>query len=60
MRPGKFLSVPEHAGLVLCSDGVQLFKSSHMSLWPIQLAIANLPPEIRMNLDNLLLAGWVQ
>lgn len=28
MQPGEFLSVPEHAGLVLCSDGVPLFKSS--------------------------------
>ena len=60
MRPGKFLSVPEHAGLILCSDGVQLFKSNSQSLWPIQLAIANLPPAIRFNIDNLLLAGvWL-
>lgn len=28
MQPGQFLSVPEHTGLVLCSDGVPLFKSS--------------------------------
>lgn len=60
MRPGKFLSVPERAGLILCSDGVQLFKSNSQSLWPIQLAIANLPPAIRFNIDNLLLAGvWL-
>ncbi len=26
--PGKFFSVPEHAGLILCADGVPLFKSS--------------------------------
>ena len=29
-RPGKFLSVPEHTGLLLCADGVPLFKSSGM------------------------------
>ncbi len=28
MEPGNFLSVPEHTGLILCSDGVPLFKSS--------------------------------
>lgn len=28
MRTGEFLSVPEHTGLILCSDGVPLFKSS--------------------------------
>ena len=27
-KPGEFLSLPEHTGLVLCSDGVPLFKSS--------------------------------
>ncbi len=28
MVPGEFLSVPEHTGLILCTDGVPLFKSS--------------------------------
>ena len=28
MQPVGFLSVPEHTGLILCSDGVPLFKSS--------------------------------
>ena len=28
MRTGEFLSVPEYTGLILCSDGVPLFKSS--------------------------------
>ncbi len=27
-QPGKFFSVPEHTGLILCADGVPLFKSS--------------------------------
>ena len=31
-RPGKFLSVPEHTGLILSTDGVPLFKSSGMLL----------------------------
>ena len=28
MQPGEYLSVPEHIGLILCSDGIPVFKSS--------------------------------
>jgi hypothetical protein len=51
------LSVPEHTGLILCSDGVQLFKSAQQSFWPVLLAVTGLPPGIRMNAENILLAG---
>lgn len=57
MKPGKFLSVPEHTGLVLCADGVKLFKSCGQSLWPLLFAVTSLPPRIRMNADNIILAG---
>ena len=57
MQPGEFLSVPEHTGLILCSDGVPLFKSSKQALWPILLAVTSLPPRIRMNRENIILAG---
>ena len=48
MKPGGFLAVPENTGLILCSDGVDLFKSSQQSLWPILLAVTSLPPGIQM------------
>lgn len=57
MQPGKFLSVPEHTGLLLNTDGVPIFKLSKTSIWPVYLAITSLPPHVRMNCDYLLLAG---
>ena len=44
----------------LSTDGVPLFKSSLMSLWPVYLVVLNLPPEVRMNSNNIILGGlWV-
>ena len=37
MKPGKFLSVPEHAGLIINTDGVQIFNSAKHSVWPVYL-----------------------
>ena len=56
-EPGGFLTVPEHTGLILCSDGVQLFNSSKQSIWPILLSVTSLPPGVRMNAENVILAG---
>ena len=35
---------------------MQLFKSSKQTMWPILLAVTNLPPGIRMNAVSLILA----
>ena len=56
-KPGKFLSYPEHTGLILNTDGVAIFKSAKHSLWPICLSVTNLPPHLRMRKDFILLAG---
>lgn len=34
IKPGKFLSVPEHLGLMLNTDGVQTFNALKHSMWP--------------------------
>ena len=52
-----FLSIPEHTGLILCADGVPVFKSSSGQLWPFYLSVTSFPLEIRMKAENLLLAG---
>jgi len=44
-------------GLILNTDGISVFKSSKLSLWPVLLSIVNLSPSIRMNKDYILLAG---
>ena len=50
----------EHVGAFFNTDGIQPFKSSRLSIWPVYLGLASLPPNIRMNRDNLVtLALWV-
>lgn len=43
-----FFSHSGNLALCLSTDGVPLFKSSSISLWPVYLAVLNLPPELRM------------
>ena len=46
--------------LLVSTDGVPLYKSSTVSLWPVSFIILNLPPTIRMNSENIILSGfWV-
>ena len=42
--------------LILNSDGVRVIKSNKQSLWPLWLAIANLPPVARCMYQNIVLA----
>ena len=49
-----------HIGVIFNTDGIQPFKSVRLSIYPIFLALANLPPNVRMMRDNLItLAIWV-
>ena len=44
---GSFLSQPGNLTLLMNTDGVQIFKSSSVSLWPIWVVINELPPSLR-------------
>ncbi len=58
--PGRFFSDKNHLAFSLSTDGVPLFKSSKLTLWPVYLTILNLPANIRMNSENVILCGlWV-
>ena len=43
--------------LICNTDGVSIFNSSNVSIWPIWLAINELPPILRFSRQNVLLAG---
>ena len=46
--------------IILNSDGVKIMKASSKSIWPVWLAIANLPPILRSSFENIVLAAlWL-
>ena len=56
----EFFSSQEHIGLIMNTDGVSLYKSSKVSLWPVYLEIANLCPKLRFRHDNVVICAlWV-
>lgn len=48
-EPGGFLSpdFPDNISLTISTDGVAVFKSSKSEVWPIWIAINELPPKQR-------------
>lgn len=57
IEPGKFFSYKEHLALSIFTDGIPLFKSSTISLWPVYLIVNNLPPLIRTYSENVILCA---
>lgn len=55
-----FFKHPEHLGVIINTDGISMFKSSRITIWPIYLQLANLPPLLRFRRDNIVTCGlWV-
>lgn len=50
-----FLSSVSNVSLLMNTDGVQVFSSSKREVWPIWLAINELPPNLRFKMCDLLL-----
>ena len=58
--PGRFFSSSFNLAVSLCTDGVEIFKSSPVGVWPVYLVILNLPARIRMKAENIIFCGlWV-
>ena len=46
-RKKKFLSCPSNISFTVNTDGVKVFHSSTIALWPIWRVINELPPQVR-------------
>ena len=58
--PGQYFSLKGNLALSLFTDGIPVFKSSLVSMWPVYLVIQNLPLTIRGNAENVILCAlWV-
>uniref|UniRef100_A0A1X7UUJ2 Transposase domain-containing protein n=1 Tax=Amphimedon queenslandica TaxID=400682 RepID=A0A1X7UUJ2_AMPQE len=56
----EYFCCPENVGVILNTDGISIFRSSKVSVWPIYLEVANFPPPIRFRIDNTIICGlWV-
>ena len=53
----QFLRNPNNISLSWYTDGVPVYKSSKVSVWPLYLTINELPFEMRKKKENTLLAG---
>ena len=48
---------PYNISLTWNTDGIPIFKSSKVSIWPMYLTINELPPKQRMQTENMILYG---
>ena len=51
------LSSPDNVSFLMNTDGVPVFKSSKVSIWPLYLIINELPYSKRMATENMIFAG---
>lgn len=57
LQPGQFLHQTSNITSVMNTDGVNLYSSSRVELWPIFLVINEMSPGVRFARENMLLAG---
>ena len=57
IQDGRFLSTYNSISGIFNTDGVQLYSSSGVKLWPIYVAINELPIRQRFSRENMLLVG---
>ena len=57
---GGFLASEDNLSLLFNTDGISLYKSSTVNIWPVFLAVNELPPEERFAKKNLILWGLWQ
>lgn len=57
LSEGQFLSEPNNITVVMNTDGVNLYSSSKVELWPIFLALNEMSPATRFARDNMILVG---
>ena len=56
----EFFSSANHIGVIINTDGVALYKSSCVTMWPVYLEIANFSPFICFHRDNMVICAlWV-
>lgn len=53
----EFLENPNNISLTWCTDGVPVFKSTKLSIWPFYMRINELPYNLRILRENTILAG---
>ena len=52
-----FLAKKQNISFIWNTDGIPVFKSSKFTIWPLYLAINELPPQKRWCSNNIILAG---
>ena len=56
-QPNQFLHDLTNLSGIFNTDGVQLYKSTGSKLWPIFIAVNELPPNERFARESIILAG---
>lgn len=57
---GGFLTNEDHLTVLFNTDGIPLYKSSKINIWPVFLAVNEFPPEERFAKKNMILWGLWQ